>query len=414
MSSSRIINRLFINRLSIPLAALLAFNLSPLAARAQQSSERPAAPAPASSPASSPAASATGSPAASAAGSPATAAVASAPPVKWSEALKQKPEWYGGEEAARIADNLLLYQREVGGWPKNLDMARPLSEKEKTVLRARQKEEDANIDNGATYTQLVFLARVYTARRQERHREAFLRGVDYLLRAQYPNGGWPQYFPVRKGYYTHITFNDGAMVGVMKLLRDIAQRKSAYTFVDEERRLRAERAVARGVELILKSQVVVAGRRTVWSAQHDEVTLEPAPARKFEPASLTGGESVGIVRFLMDIKEPNEQVRAAVEAAVEWFRKSKIDGIRWVEKRDPSKDGGFVRTAVRDPEAPPLWARFYELGTNRPIFIGRDSRIKYDVMEIEEERRNGYRWYTDEPQELLEREYPAWQKKWPR
>jgi PelA/Pel-15E family pectate lyase len=331
--------------------------------------------------------------------------------VKWSESLKQKPEWYASDEAVRIADNVLLYQHDTGGWPKNIEMASVLSERERAAIVRQKAENDSTIDNGATYTQLAYLARVYTARRLARHREAFLKGVDYLLAAQYTNGGWPQYYPLRPGYYSHITFNDGAMIGVMKLLRDIAQRKADYAFVDEARRLKAERAVQKGIELILKTQVVVEGRRTVWAAQYDEVTLAPAAARKFEPASLTGGESVGIVRFLMGIKQPDSAVIKAIEAAVSWFEKSKINGVRWVEQRDAAKPGGFEHIVVRDPQAGPLWARFYEIKTNRPIFIGRDSIVKYDVMEIEAERRNGYRWYVEEPAELINEDYPAWRKK---
>ena len=335
-----------------------------------------------------------------------------AAPIKWTESLKQKPEWYGSDEAARIADNVLLYQRDTGGWPKNIDMAQVLGEKEKGALGKQKQEVDSTIDNRATFTQLAFLARVYTARKLERHRDAFLKGLDYLLKAQYDNGGWPQYYPLRSGYYTHITFNDDAMVGVMKLLRDIVKKNSAYLFVDEERRLKAERAIKKGIECILKTQVVVDGQLTVWGAQHDEVTLAPAPARKFEPASLTGYESVGIVRFLMGIERPGEEVIKAIEAAIAWFEKTKINGIRWVEKADASKPKGFDRVVVKDPTAPPLWARFYEIGTMRPIFIGRDSRILYDVALIEEERRNGYSWYVDAPAELLTKEYPAWRKKW--
>ncbi|HEX8137021.1 MAG TPA: pectate lyase [Pyrinomonadaceae bacterium] len=337
----------------------------------------------------------------------------SARTIKWGDALEQKPEWYSTAEALRIADNLLVYQLDTGGWPKNMDMARPLSETERAaLLKRKQDAEESTIDNGATFTQLVFLARVYTARKQERHREAFLKGVDYLLKAQYANGGWPQYFPLRKGYYSHITYNDNAMIGVMRLLRDIARRKPDYTFVDEERRARSERAVERGVECILKTQVVVDGKRTVWAAQHDEQTLAPAPARKFEPVSLTGQESVYITRFLMGIDRPSQQVIEAVEAAVAWFEKAKITGIRYVERPDATKLHGFDRVVVKDSAAGPLWARFYEIGTNRPIFIGRDSRVKYDVSEIEDERRNGYGWYTDAPADLLNKDYPKWQKKW--
>ncbi len=339
------------------------------------------------------------------------AAPAPSPAVRWGDVLKQKPEWYASDDAVRIADNVLLYQHDEGGWSKNIDMARLLTERERAELVKLKSETGSNIDNGATYTQLIYLARVYTARKQERHREAFLRGLDYLLKAQYDNGGWPQYYPLRKGYYSHITFNDGAMVNTMRLLREVARKRSVFRFVDEDRRLLAAKAVAKGVELILKTQVVIAGKRTIWGAQHDEVTLAPAPARKFEPASLSAGESVGVVRFLMGIENPDARIVEAVESAITWFRNSEVRGLRWVEVRNPSKPGEYARGVVADPKAPPIWARFYEIGTNRPIFSGRDGIVRYSVMEIDEERRNGYSWYVEEPAELLDKDYSAWCKK---
>ena len=132
-----------------------------------------------------------------------------------------------------------------------------------------------------------------------KYKEAFNKGLDYLLASQYENGGFPQFYPLKKGYYTHITFNDDAMIGVLKLLREIAKKKEDYQFVDEERRLKAEKAVEKAMPLILKLQVEIGGKKTVWAAQYDEKTLKPAAARKFEPISLTAGESIGIVRFLM-------------------------------------------------------------------------------------------------------------------
>ena len=244
-----------------------------------------------------------------------------------------------------------------------------------------------------------------------RHRDAFLKGLDYLLAAQYENGGWPQYYPLRKGYYTHITYNDDAMAGVLELLRDVARRETAYAFVDDARRLKSEKAVERGVECILKTQVVVGGKLTVWGAQHDELTLAPAAARRFEPVSLASKESVGIVRFLMGVERPDARVVQSIESAVAWFRAAQLSGIRWVERRDASKPGRMERTLVADPDAPPLWARFYEIGTNRPVFEGRDNVVRYSVAEIEPERRNGYGWYTDEPARLLGTHYAAWQKR---
>jgi len=333
------------------------------------------------------------------------------PTIRWNSALKQSPTWYATSDALRIADNVLLYQRDSGGWPKNIDMAAPLSETQRTELTQEKNSNDSTIDNGATYTQLIFLAKVYEAQPQSRHRDSFIRGFDYLLKAQYDNGGWPQFYPDLNGYYRHITFNDGAMIGVMRLLRDVANQKPAYSFIDEERRAKAEKAVQKGIECILKTQVIIDGRRTVWCAQHDEVTLKPAPARTYELVSLSGLESVDIVRFLMSIPKPNATVVEAIEGAVTWFQKSQLNGVRWVERADSSKPEGTDRVVVNDPNAPPLWARFYELNTNRPIFVGRDGVVKYEVAAIEHERRNGYAWYVEEPAKLLNKDYPEWRKK---
>jgi PelA/Pel-15E family pectate lyase len=309
--------------------------------------------------------------------------------IAWEDAQKKPEEWYATAEALRIADLVLLYQRDSGGWPKNIDMGKPVSEADRVKLAAQKKETDSTIDNGATVTQLSYLARVYTAQRQERHRESFFKGMDYLLKAQYPNGGWPQFYPDLSGYYKHITFNDNAMIGVMKLLRDVAASKPPYGFVDEVLRTAAAKAVDKGIDVILKTQVIVNGKRTVWCAQHDEVTLAPAAARKYEVASLSGGESVEIVRFLMSIKNPSPAVVEAIESAVAWFRQSQL----------------------KDAEGKPIWARFYEIGTNRPIFVGRDGVVKYDVNQIDEERRTNYAWYVNGAAKLLNTDYRAWIKK---
>jgi len=328
--------------------------------------------------------------------------------IAWVDAQNKADEWYASAEALRIADNVMLYQRDSGGWPKNIDMGKPFDEAERPVLLAHKKEIDSTIDNGATYTQLSFLARVFTKTQQERYRESFLKGLDYLFKAQYPNGGWPQFYPDLSDYYKHITYNDDAMIGVMKLLRDVAAGKPNYAFVDDARRARANSAVEKGVECILKTQVVVNGRKTAWCAQHDEITLAPAAARKYEVVSLSGGESVGIVRFLMAIKDPSPEVIDAIESAIAWFEQTQLNGIKWIAKADASKPGGIDRVVVQDPKAGPIWARFYELGTNRPVFVGRDAVVKYSVAEIEHERRVGYAWYVEEPAKLLNKEYPEW------
>ncbi len=331
--------------------------------------------------------------------------------VDWKDVLKQSADWYQTDEAARIADQVVLYQKEHGGWEKNIDMAAMLTEAEKKNIPS-ETHEGETIDNDATYTQIRFLGKIITASLLKKtppnnfpkYKDSFNKGLDYLFAAQYANGGYPQFFPLRKGYYTHITFNDDAMIGVVKLLREVSKKDDDFAFVDEARRLKAESAVAKAMPLILKLQVEIGGKKTVWAAQYDEDTMKPAAARKFEPVSLTAGESVGIVKFLMLDAHPNQATIDAVESAVAWYRANQIKGIRWERVKGEN-------AVVKDPNAPPIWARFYEIDTMKPIFSGRDTIIKYDVSQIEAERRNGYAWYKTEPNALLDKDYPKWKEK---
>ena len=329
--------------------------------------------------------------------------------VRWREALQQPADWYGSPEARRIARQVLRFQHASGGWGKNIDLARPFEEAEvRELLSDLTGERGSTIDNGATWTELRFLARVFLATGDGELAPAFARGLDYLLDAQYANGGWPQFHPGATGYRTHITYNDGAMVGVLELLRDVAAGRLPAGLVDATRRARAEAAVARGIRCILKTQVLVEGRLSVWCAQHDEHTLAPAAARSFEPVSLSGGESVGILRFLMTEPRPSAEIVRAVVAGVGWLEQARIDGLRVELVAAPGLAGGYDRVVRPDPQAPPVWARFYEIPGGRPLFLGRDGVARASLAEIEHERRMGYAWYVDSPRPLIEQEFPAW------
>ena len=329
--------------------------------------------------------------------------------VSWNEAQRKKGAWLASPEAIRVAENLLIYQHDNGAWDKNIDMAMPLGEqaRKKLIAEKSQNAGRTTIDNGATYSQMRYLAKVHEATRQERYAEAYRAGLRYLLSAQYPNGGWPQFFPLRKGYYTHITYNDDAMIGVMEELREAEK----LMWVPEKDRSRARQAVEKGIEIILKTQVKVNGKLTAWCAQHDENTLAPAKARSYELPSLSGSESVGVVRFLMSLDRPSPDVIRAVESAVAWFEASKVTGIRLDRKPEPESPKGYDLVVVPDASAPPQWARFYDLATNTPMFCGRDGVVKTKLSEIEYERRNGYRWYVDRPAKLLAEDYPKWRAK---
>jgi PelA/Pel-15E family pectate lyase len=104
-----------------------------------------------------------------------------------------------------------------------------------------------------------------------------------------------------------------------------------------------------------------------------------------------------------------------VQSAVILFEDSKIVGIRVEEFNTPPFQTPLRllttdRRVVEDKTAPPIWARFYELGTHRPLFSNRQSQLLYSMAEVDRERR-AYGWYTYDPQQVLDN-YPAWQAKW--
>ena len=327
--------------------------------------------------------------------------------VRWDDVLAQPPEWYGSGDARRIAETVLLYQRQSGGWPKNIEMARVLTPAERRHAAAGKRQSDATIDNGATWRQVRYLARVFAATPEARFRASVLAGLDFLFAAEHAKGGWPQSYPLRKDYSRHITFNDGATVSVATLLRDVAAG-GEFGFVDAERRARASTSVARTTRMILAAQIRVNGRLTAWCAQHDAETLEPRGARSYEPASLSGMESVGILQFLIGTPNPTPQIVTAIESGVEWLRSVRLDGVRVERVAAPGLTPDFDVQVVADASAPPLWARFYEIGTNKPMFLGRDGVVKYELRAIEHERRTGYSWLGPYAATLLAKDYPAW------
>ena len=186
-----------------------------------------------------------------------------------------------------------------------------------------------------------------------------------LLEAQYPNGAWPQRydgapkrpqdFPVlsarypktwsrvypKANYINHYTFNDNSHRDCVLLALE-AHRVTG--------RLEYLQAARRGGEFILRAQMPEP--QPVWAQQYN-ARMEPAWARKFEPPSVTGGESVGACRTLIDLYLATGDAKYlnAVAPAVHWYRRSAI--------------------------APGKWARFYELQTNRPLYFTKEYQLTY-------------------------------------
>lgn len=328
----------------------------------------------------------------------------------WRKLLNQTNEWYLSDEAVRIADNTMLFQRSCGGWPKNINMARRLSENEIQLVFIEKKNNDATIDNGTTFPQLRYLAKIYQANKQRKFLESFLMGFDYLIEAQYDNGGWPQFYPLIEGYYSHITFNDDAMIGVLELMNDIILNHPDFSFLDTKRREEAKLAHHKGIDLIIKTQIMVNGALTAWCAQYDEVTLKPANARSYELISISGKESISITEFLMKQINPSPDIKNAIIASCKWFEQVKITGHRMNYIPDSTAEEGYNRVLIADPNGSDLWARFYNIETNKPLYVDRGGIICNNYNDISAERRNNYAYIEQFAQKLLNDDFPKWKE----
>lgn len=335
--------------------------------------------------------------------------------LNWNHVATDMPsDWYASDEAKMVADSVLKYQTDIGGWAKNSGFHKG-GVRQDEWGRIVKYGVGATFDNDATLTEMKFLTNIYTQTEDERYRDAFMKSYNYIFLAQYPNGGWPQFYPYRKrnsAYSSHITYNDDVMANILRVLDDIVQENPVYApmRINVAMREKAKEAFDKGIECILNTQIIVDDKPTVWCAQHNEFTLEPAGARSYELPSFSGAESVGVVLLLMDIPDPSEEIIQAVEGAVEWFDTHRIKGIRVAEIIN--EDGNEDRVVVEDPSAPDLWGRFHDLETGKPFFCDRDGIKKNSLAEIGHNRRTGYGWYTDKPHRVLEK-YQEWKEKMP-
>ena len=334
--------------------------------------------------------------------------------------INRDPAWYGTSNAQFLADNIVSFQTPAGGWSKNLDFTRhPRAPGEHFAPNNLSRFSDpgdfdqphdtnwdyvGTFDNDATTTEMYFLAHAAahgSPQQAKKWRKSFLRGVDYILAAQYPNGGWPQVWPLQGGYHDTITYNDGAMLYVLALLRDISHGENDLAFVPAKTRRLAAASLERGVQCTLAAQIVVNGRPTVWCQQYNALDLSPASGRNYEIPAAVSLESVSITEFLMSRPNPSPQVIASVDGAAAWFKKTAIYDMAFKS----ATNGG--RALVSAPGAGPLWPRYSEIGTDRPIFGDRDKTIHDNLAEISIERQAHYSWYNGAPKAVLDR-YPTW------
>lgn len=345
--------------------------------------------------------------------------------VEFKNIVRNMPDdWYATQEAEMVADSVLAYQFPSGGWAKNQNWHWPeigMKAYERASVRQQIQSKSgigSTFDNSATIQELQFLSKMYKATGKKIYRKAFLKGFEYMLEAQYDNGGWPQYYPLKiredgsYDYSVHITFNDDVMTSIMRMMRDIAAGNKAPYDALKLRKAdlkRAQDAFEKAVNCVLGCQIKRDGKPTVWCQQHHYETLEPVGARIYEFPSFTGcGEIPKVLELLMEIENPSDELKVAIEGAVEWLRNHAIYGYR--HETYINEWGMSDRRLVPDKNAKPLWARYYDLETERPYFADRDGKRYDNYADISHERRNGYSWINNNTQKVLDK-YPKWYTK---
>ncbi|MEE1999999.1 pectate lyase [Alkalimonas sp. MEB108] len=313
---------------------------------------------------------------------------------------KQPVDWYLTEEGQQVVAAILSLQTPSGGWSKRTDMSKPRQPGQAFGVEANYIP---TFDNSATTTQLRILANAYSASGKPAYRQAFERGLHLILSAQYPNGGWPQSFPLRGDYHDHITLNDEVTEDILSLLWQSLQAEPPFTFVSAELRTAIAPQFEKGVAMVLRLQQQDSDGLSLWAAQYHKHRLEPAWARAYEMPALATAESATLLDFLMQLPEPSAELQASIHSAMRWYQRHQILNHHW----HPTK-----RVLLQQPGAEPIWPRFAELGSNRPIFGDRDGSLYYDVHQVSLERRQGYGWYTDKPAATLAR-YQNWRQQFP-
>ncbi len=281
--------------------------------------------------------------------------------------------------AARGAGRALAWgQREHGGWDHRADLAHmPESVEAEGIdqsVRVARQSGHGTLDDRITQGALQFLMDLDTTIDAPWLQESIRLGLDFLLKAQFPNGAWPQWYPLRGGYHDYYTFNDRAINDCIVVL--LAAEKQYGT----GRYLTAAR---RAGEFIIASQLP--SPQAGWAQQYSH-DGRPAAARSFEPAGVCSQVTAQNIGTLVELylQTGSSKFLAPIPPAIEWLESSKL----------ALADVAVERIRRRRGDTSRVWARLYEVGTNRAIYGDRESprQTFYSIFEISDRERRSYGW----------------------
>ena len=277
------------------------------------------------------------------------------------------------DAARKAADAVVFGQRPTGGWHYFIDFD-PTGDSEwyrtqSSKFRYGMEEHryfygNATFDDQVTQNAAEFLLRFYGLTHEAAYREPVLQSLDFVLRAQYPNGAWPQRFPLRDDYahdgfpdYTsYYTLNDGAMESTIRLLLD------AWRVLGDPRYFEAAK---RGVDALIAMQGPEG--QAAWAEQYGP-DMQPIAARTHEPAGYVVRESIQVLNVLAQfyLITGDPRYLEPVPGCLDWFDRINAES-----------------AAARYPRP-----RYWEPGTNQPLYVVR-------IDETTPEGYGKYIWTTD-------------------
>jgi PelA/Pel-15E family pectate lyase len=334
--------------------------------------------------------------------------------------LDKPSEWYGSEEAKILTANIVSFQTPAGGWGKNQPRNVPPRQRGQAYVIGEEPKKPAGdfdnpedpkwhyvgtTDNGATIQEIRFLARVIGATGDKAATASAIKGLDYFLNAQFPNGGWPQVWPLEGGYHDALTLNDNAMISVTSLVGEAGRGQGDYAFVPQDMRARLLAAEQRAQDVFLKIQVAVDGKPTLWAPQYDALTLTPCSARNFEMPAVSSTDSGSLLVYMMKLPNPSPQMKTAIRTGVATLQALAIKDMDFTYVEEVG-----ARRFIERPGALPIWGRYLDLKTLKPIFGARSKAIYDSVADIEKGGRKGYAWYSRAPQKAIDA-FAEWNSK---
>jgi PelA/Pel-15E family pectate lyase len=270
-------------------------------------------------------------------------------------------------DVAREAAEALVYgQLESGGWTNHIDFNPGKGRIGKYRNGKGGSWNSSSLDDGQTQSALRFLLRADEAL-EFKHpaiHEAARYGLDALLKAQFPNGAFPQVWtapvpskPILKASYPDYDWKTEGRVKAywdLYTLNDSLAGTVLDTLLEALRVTKDERvrtAIEKLGDFLILAQMPEP--QPAWAQQYSD-EMRPAWARKFEPPAVSGWESQDVLETLIRIAAATGQKKylEPLPKALAYLKKSLLP------------DGRL--------------ARFYELRTNKPLYMDARYQLTYD------------------------------------